>query len=59
MIPSRNPVQESMKSITTLFEGNALESYEESLGTDERISKVDGQQTLLSMSGVNSDIILN
>jgi hypothetical protein len=59
MIPSRNPVQESMKSITTLFEGNSLESYEESLGTDERISKVDGQQTLLSMSEASSDIILN
>jgi hypothetical protein len=31
-----------VKSITTILEGQALESSEESLGNDEGISKVNG-----------------
>jgi hypothetical protein len=49
-----------VKSITTLLlEGKTPESFEESLGTNERISMVDGQDSLLSMSKVSSDAILN
>jgi hypothetical protein len=58
-IPSRDPIRETMKNITTLFEGQAPESFEEPLGTNERISKVNRQQILVSMSEVSSDAILN
>jgi hypothetical protein len=58
-IPSRDPVQESVKSITTIFEGQTPESSQESLRSDEGISKVNGQETLLPMSKVNNDAILN
>jgi hypothetical protein len=58
-IPSKDPVQESVKSIAVLFERQAPESSEQSLGTDERGSKVDGQEIILSMSEVSSDAILN
>jgi hypothetical protein len=55
-IPSRDLIQESVKSITTLFKGHVPKSFEESLGTDERISMVNGQEILLSMSEVNCDV---
>jgi hypothetical protein len=58
-IPSRDPVQESVKSITTIFEGQTPESSQESLRSDEGISKVNGQETILPMSKVNNDAILN
>jgi hypothetical protein len=43
------PVQESVKSITTIFEGEAPESSKESLQSDETIFMVNGRETLLSM----------
>jgi hypothetical protein len=58
-IPSRYPIQESVKSITTIFEGQSPESFEEYLGSDEVISKVNGQETILPMLEVTSDAILN
>jgi hypothetical protein len=59
MIPSRDSVQESVKSITTIFEGQTPESSEKSLGSDERNSKVKGQETILPMPKVSGDAILN
>jgi hypothetical protein len=53
------PVQESVKSITTIFEGKAPESSKESLRSDETIFMVNGRETLLSMLEVSIDIILN
>jgi hypothetical protein len=48
-----------VKSITTIFKGQTPKSFEKSLGTDEVISKVNGQDTILPMSEVSSDVILN
>jgi hypothetical protein len=54
-----DPVEESVKSITTILEGLTPESYEESLGNDEGIFKVIGQETILPVSEVRTGAILN
>jgi hypothetical protein len=48
-----------VKSITTIFKGHDRESSEKSLGSDEGNSKVNGQETILPMSEISSDDILN
>jgi hypothetical protein len=58
-LPSRDSIQESVKSITTIFEGHALGSSEKSLRSDEGNSKVNGQETVLPISEVSNDAILN
>jgi hypothetical protein len=55
-LPSRGSVQESVKSITTIFEGQA---FEKSLESDEGNSMVNEQETVLPISEVSSDAILN
>jgi hypothetical protein len=45
VIPSRDSAQDSVKSITTVFEGKTPESSEKSLGIEERNSRVKGQET--------------
>jgi hypothetical protein len=57
-ISSRDPVQESVKSITTIFKGQTPKSSKESLGSDEGISKVNGQETILPMLEVSNDAII-
>jgi hypothetical protein len=58
-IPSRDPIKESAKSITTIFEGQSPESSKEYLETGERIPQVNGQEIILSMPEVSNDVILN
>jgi hypothetical protein len=48
-----------VKSITTIFEGHGPEFSKKSLGSDEGNSKVKGQETILPMSEVSNDAILN
>jgi hypothetical protein len=47
-----------VKSITTIFEGQTPKSSKESLGSDEGISKVNGQETILPMLEVSNDAII-
>jgi hypothetical protein len=59
LIPSNGLVQESVKSITAIFEGQGPQSSKKSLGSEEGNFKVNGQHTILPMSEVSSDAILN
>jgi hypothetical protein len=58
-LPSKDPIQGCVKSITTTFEGQAPESSESSLGIIEGNSKVSRHEIFLPMSEVSSDAILN
>ena len=57
---SKEPVQESVKSMSTLFDGKATESSEESLEkVNEGNSEVDESKEILPMSEVSSKAILS
>jgi hypothetical protein len=58
-LPSKDSVQENVNSITAIFEGLAPGSSETSLGIDEGNSKVSGEEIVLPMFEVSSDVILN